>query len=120
MKKLALYEPPFIIDDSRPPLPKDYPKVLYSTAEERTFRIPAAEYQIKVAFYGTMLSSTVFLRIRQHLAAYPPLRAYLTASHSRACTIDPFYGVLLSSMRAQVCYTTAGRRVCLGALLCLY
>ena len=24
VKKLALYEPPFIIDDSRPPLPKDY------------------------------------------------------------------------------------------------
>lgn len=24
IKKLALYEPPFIIDDSRPPLPKDY------------------------------------------------------------------------------------------------
>ncbi len=24
VKKLALYEPPFILDDSRPPLPKDY------------------------------------------------------------------------------------------------
>jgi pimeloyl-ACP methyl ester carboxylesterase len=24
IKKLALYEPPFIVDDSRPPLPKDY------------------------------------------------------------------------------------------------
>ena len=24
VKKLALFEPPFIIDDSRPPLPKDY------------------------------------------------------------------------------------------------
>jgi len=24
VKKLALYEPPFIIDDSRPPLPEDY------------------------------------------------------------------------------------------------
>lgn len=28
IKKLALYEPPFILDDSRPPLPKDYVKQL--------------------------------------------------------------------------------------------
>jgi pimeloyl-ACP methyl ester carboxylesterase len=28
VKKLAMYEPPFIVDDSRPPLPKDYVKRL--------------------------------------------------------------------------------------------
>jgi len=28
VKKLALYEPPFILDDSRPPVPKDYVKQL--------------------------------------------------------------------------------------------
>jgi pimeloyl-ACP methyl ester carboxylesterase len=28
VKKLALYEPPFIVDDSRPPLPEDYVKQL--------------------------------------------------------------------------------------------
>ena len=36
VKKLALYEPPFIIDDSRPPLPKDYVEQLNAaTAADR-------------------------------------------------------------------------------------
>lgn len=33
VKKLALYEPPFIIDDSRPPLPKDYVEQLNEATE---------------------------------------------------------------------------------------
>jgi pimeloyl-ACP methyl ester carboxylesterase len=33
VKKLALYEPPFIIDDSRPPLPKDYVEQLNAAIE---------------------------------------------------------------------------------------
>ena len=33
VKKLALYEPPFIIDDGRPPLPKDYVEQLNAAIE---------------------------------------------------------------------------------------
>jgi pimeloyl-ACP methyl ester carboxylesterase len=68
--KLALYEPPFILDDSRPPVPQDYvPHLNQLIAEGR--RSEAVEY----CFSDAMLLPTEILAQMRSSSMWPQLEA---------------------------------------------